>query len=76
MLDRELKDKIILIYGSSSKEIISQFEDYSKGNELISHSQVINAILKLSDGNILKIDKYLDMAKTDPRDVVMLSEQM
>ncbi len=72
MLDKELITKVQLVFGQSSDQILSRFEDYAKGEEWISHKKVLNAILKLSRGDISKIDKYLNMAKIDPRDIVMI----
>lgn len=76
MLSKELLNKIKSIYGNSSDQIISKFEEYSKKEEWISHNKVLNAIIKLSKGDVTMVDKYLDIAETDPRDVIMLSDEI
>jgi len=73
-LDNDLIEKIKKEFGSSSDEIISKFIDSSKTREWIYHSKVLNAIIKLSEGDKTKVDKYLKMALIDPRDVVMLAD--
>jgi hypothetical protein len=75
MLSEKLINKIKLIYGEDSSQVLSKFEEYTNQKEWVSHEKVINAILKLSKGDILKVDKYLKMAKIDPRDVVMLADE-
>ena len=76
MLSKELLNKIKSIYGNSSDQIIFKFEEYSKREEWISHNKVLNAIIKLSKGDVTMVDKYLDIAETDPRDVIMLSDEI
>lgn len=74
MVSKEIADKVQSMFGKASNQVLAKFEDYSKQVEWISHDKVLNAILKLSKGETSKIDKYLNMAKIDPRDVVMLAE--
>lgn len=74
MVSKEIADKVQSMFGKASNQVLAKFEDYSKQEEWISHDKVLNAILKLSKGETSKIDKYLNMAKIDPRDVVMLAE--
>ena len=76
MLSKELLNKIKSIYGNSSDQIISKFEEYSKNEEWISHNKVLNAIIKLSKGNVSMVDKYLEIAETDPRDIIMLADEL
>lgn len=74
MVSKEIANKVHSIFGKASIQVLSKFEDYSEQEEWISHDKVFNAILKLSEGDISKLDKYLNMAKIDPRDVIMLAE--
>jgi hypothetical protein len=75
MIDNELISKIKTMYGALGDEVISKFETYAKSDEWISHTKVLNAVLKLSNGDISKLNKYLELAGIDPRDVVMLAEK-
>ncbi len=71
----DMEKEIRKSFGKSSEEVIRKFKEYSKGDEWVSHKKVLNAVLKLSNGNTDKVDKYLKMAKIDPRDVVMLADE-
>ncbi|MCB9043635.1 MAG: hypothetical protein R2798_12050 [Chitinophagales bacterium] len=71
----EMENEIRKSFGKSSDEVIRKFKDYSNGDEWVSHEKVLKAILKLSQGNIEKVDKYLKMARLDPRDVVMIADE-
>jgi len=62
-------------FGKSSDEVIRKFKEYSKGDEWVSHKKVLSAIVKLSKGSPEKVDEYLKMAKTDPRDVVIIADE-
>lgn len=71
----DMEKEIRKSFGKSGDEVIRKFKEYSKGDEWVSHNKVLNAILKLSKGNTEKVDKYLKMAKRDPRDVVMIADE-
>lgn len=75
MVSKEIANKVYSMFGKASHQVLAKFEDYSKQEEWISHDKVLNAILKLSDGDPSRIDKYLNIAKIDPRDVVMLADE-
>jgi hypothetical protein len=75
MIDKKLIEEIKYTFGPSSDQIIEKFNEYSKRREWVSHSKVIAAILKLSEGDVSKIDEYINKAKVDPRDVVMYADE-
>lgn len=74
MVSNELIILTQSMFGQNSDLILVKFDEYCQLEEWISHDIVLKAILKLSNGDDSKVDKYLKMAKIDPRDVVMLAE--
>ncbi len=73
-MNRDIIETIKNDFGKDSEIVATKFEDYLKTDEWVSHEKVLRSVLKLADGDITKIDKYLKMAKGDPRDVVMLAD--
>ena len=56
-----------------AKEIINLLDKY-KVESLDSQARIQLAILKLSDGNIEKLKKYIELALVDYRDVILPAE--
>lgn len=75
-MDKELENIIKREFGELSGQVISKINGYLNTPEWIYHKKVINAILKLSRGDINKLDKFISMAKSDPRDVIMLADEI
>jgi len=73
-MDRDIIETIKNDFGKDSEIVAKKFEDYLKTDEWVSHEKVLRSVLKLAEGDISKIDKYLKMANADPRDVVMLAD--
>lgn len=74
-MNRDIIEAIKNDFGNNSEIVTSKFEDYLKTDEWVSHEKVLRSVLKLADGDMSKIDKYLKMANVDPRDVIMLADE-
>jgi hypothetical protein len=76
IINKELENRIKKDFGESANQAIIKINNYLNTPEWINHEKVVYAILNLSNKDINKLDKYIKIAMSDPRDVIMLADEM
>lgn len=70
--DSHLERLIERDFGSAANEVTKKLADII--DNIASHNRISEAILKLSNKNIDKVDHYIKLAKVDTRDVISQAE--
>ena len=73
-ISKEILEKLIRRDFTASYEIIKQKLDLIKSDSLKGQKRLSAAVLKLSNGNLSKIDSYIEMCNSDCRDVISQAE--
>ncbi len=71
---KDILKKIEVQFGESSGEIIWKFQGFIKKNKSFRSARIIRAILYLSNGNEVQIEKHIKQAETDWRDILLWAE--
>lgn len=61
-------------FGDKSNEVIERLNDAIKKSDYLKIDRIIRCIIFLSKGNIRELDKYIDSATYDTRDVMFWAE--
>lgn len=73
-ISKETLEKLIRRDFPESYEIVKQKFDLIKSDSLKGQNRLSAAILKVSNGNLNKLDSYIEMCNSDYRDVISKAE--
>ena len=71
---KDILKKIDNQFGKDNGEIKRKLQDFIKRNKYFSNPRIIRAILYLSNGNEIQIEKYIKQAEIDWRDILLWAE--
>jgi hypothetical protein len=70
----DIIDKIKVDFGGNSTEAFKKLEKAIQEVDYLQTDRIIRCIIFLSKGNLTQLDKYIEAAIFDPRDVMFWAE--
>ena len=70
----DIIDKIENDFGENSTEAFKMLEKAIRETEYLQTERIIRCIIFLSKGNLTQLEKFIETAIFDPRDVMFLAE--
>jgi hypothetical protein len=70
----DIIDKIKVDFGGNSTEAFEKLEKAIQEVDYLQTDRIIRCIIFLSKGNLTQLDKYIEAAIFDPRDVMFWAE--
>lgn len=70
----DITKRIKIDFGLKSDEVFERFTNAIKKTEYLSTDRVIRSIIFLSKGNLQELNRYIDVATFDTRDVMLWAE--
>jgi len=71
---KDIQNRILSDFGDKSTEVNSIFNEAITKTEYLNHPRIIRSILFLANGNIESLNRTIDVAIFDPRDVMVQAE--
>jgi len=72
----DIKSRIATDFGDKSIQAVNLLRDTIRLNEYLNHPRILRCILFLSNGNIDNLNKNIEIAKLDPRDIMLFAEYL
>lgn len=70
----DIKNRISEKFGNNSFEVFKLIEEKSKEFDYLNNPRIIRCILFLADNDFEKLKNYINVAISDPRDVILWAE--
>jgi len=74
ILTEDIASKIIADFGVHSEEATGLLNRAMESEDALQSKRIIRCIIFLSEGSLEELQDHIEMAKTDPRDVMMCAE--
>ena len=72
--NEDILRKIHLEFGERSTEAIQLINDYIIKTNYLEYDRIIRSVVFLSEGKIAELNRYIEVAALDPRDIMLWAE--